>query len=321
MTFSPGKLFLLGVVATTIIGCTDLVSEEDDASSACEAALNDRDYDTAISICDESDDEGRANKAAAFMGQAGFDIANLLSAESVSASKDANETDVLGTEDVSFANIALNVLKLDSGTLSEESIRIAAIQSSKQSLESAIDLLSPVNASRLTVDEIVLELLSSVYAIQLELILLLDVGQATSLDPSNTSELETSVATLALTGGSHLITTLKDGTDISTALKKADGRIWTNEQNLALLPSSVLGFELGGNLTQICESLGSATSNTTTPPGKSFTTLLTQITTAVGKFGSLSGSDSLSDLSDAIDTANSLEDELGAACSTFAEFL
>ena len=56
----------------SISGCGDFVTETD--TGACSKAINERDYDTALSAC-----TSRKDKATAYMGKAGYDIINPVS--------------------------------------------------------------------------------------------------------------------------------------------------------------------------------------------------------------------------------------------------
>ena len=66
--------FLYGIFVV-LSGCGDFVKETD--AEACDKAIDDRDYDTALSAC-----TSRKDKATAYMGKAGYDIVNLLKASS-----------------------------------------------------------------------------------------------------------------------------------------------------------------------------------------------------------------------------------------------
>ena len=68
------KKFLWSLLSGFILslsGCGDFVTETDEG--ACKDAIDQRDYDTAISAC-----TSRKDKATAYMGKAGYDIVNLL---------------------------------------------------------------------------------------------------------------------------------------------------------------------------------------------------------------------------------------------------
>ena len=70
---------LLSGIIFIISGCGDFVKETD--AEACKKAIDERDYDTALSTC-----TSRKDKATAWMGKAGYDIVNLLKSASTAPS-------------------------------------------------------------------------------------------------------------------------------------------------------------------------------------------------------------------------------------------
>ncbi len=323
---------LIGISLLTIWGCSDLISEDED--SACKGALSDRDYDTAISKCSD-----RADLAAAYMGKAGYDIINLLesSENKIKAITDTSATDVLGTENVGFA-FSINALRLSEKDIPDESQREAAMETAKEALEEVIDLYE--NASNQSNTELVLETFATMFAVSLEMVLLLDIGIATTLSISDSSL----AATLVASTGKHLITddssipsnfvdttSLADSTNtVGVVMKKLDGRIWAKEQNLALFYDSfnlsaasqlALGtsdstLNMYGNLNSVCRSF-SDTKTSDDPPGRGVLALIGKLSTAAAKFASaFSGSDSDAALEvDSLEsTVNDLETTINAAC-------
>ncbi|MBF0278004.1 MAG: hypothetical protein HQM13_09445 [SAR324 cluster bacterium] len=310
-----------------IWGCSDLV-KEDASTSGCESALNDRDYDTALEKC-----SARKDRATSYMGKAGFDVINLLnsSSKSTTAITDVTITALLGTENVSFVT-ALNTLNLTTDVYPDEADRENAIETAKVYLESVIDLYDGVTNQ--TTEELVLQTFGTLYATNLELLLLLDVGMATSLDITSASfstDLLASGGKILITGDSSIPSssvavstyTFADSTSsVDNIMKKLDGRIWANEQNLALMIESIglsaatqliLGtssstIQLYGNLPSVCRSF-SNTKTSSDPAGKAILTLLTDLTNVISQFNSaFSGSSS--------DTTSSIS-ELDAAVATF----
>lgn len=308
---------LLLLMICGIYACADLVKESDNKSAVCDDDLNSREYADAITSC--SDDKEKL--AAAYMGLAGFDIANLLnsSAKPTKAITTANVVATLGTDTVTYANAGLDVLGLNANQIPDKTVRLKAIQDAKINLDKAIDVLSPLSATELSVDGIILEILASVYSLQLELVMLLDVGKAASIDPTTQTTTQM-LTTLVAANGSIELTTLTDGSAIpANTLVAQDGHLWTKEQNFAMLPNVIGIYTIGGNLAQVCASIVANKSSTTTPCTRSLKALLISTATAVGKFGSaLSGSDTLTSLQAGIDTANSSNTSMTAACATFA---
>ena len=106
--YSLKKIILWSVYSGIIIalsGCGDFVEETD--TGACNQAIDERDYDTALSAC-----TSRKDKAAAWMGKAGYDIVNLIKASSSPPSEKTAPSGVsLGKDDPSGA-VILNILRL-----------------------------------------------------------------------------------------------------------------------------------------------------------------------------------------------------------------
>ena len=123
---SMKKIFLWSIIYGLIIflsGCGDFVTETD--SGACNNAIDERDYNTAISAC-----TSRKAKATAYMGKAGYDIVNLLKASASSPSAYSAPSGVeIGTDDISGATI-LNILQLSTDVISDDSQRATAITNS-----------------------------------------------------------------------------------------------------------------------------------------------------------------------------------------------
>lgn len=324
--FFCSPLLLLG-------GC--LVAQSD--TPACKKAFNKRDYTTAIAKCTK-----RSDLAASYLGNAGFDIVSAIGndEEEPKAITDEIFVALLGEQQVNGASI-LRLLKLSPTKIPNESTREAAIKASKLSLEEAITLLTDVSADDMSTDEKFLEIFSTVFALQLEMLLLIDVGQATSLDPSNSSAisstLTTGIAAGTINSSSistfHLITKEADGDTLADdILVRLDGKIWEKEQNLSILPDAfpltgataiLLGstIDLGGNLTNICASLSSsgATSTTTDPPGRGIVTLSTLLLNALGKLadGQLSDNDFVNSISESQAELATQQALIAAQCEAF----
>ena len=91
------KIILWSVYSGILIalsGCGDLVEETE--TEACNKAIDERDYDTALSAC-----TSRKDLASAWMGKAGYDIVNLIKASSSAPSAYTEPSGVsLGTDDI-----------------------------------------------------------------------------------------------------------------------------------------------------------------------------------------------------------------------------
>lgn len=311
-------IILILSVALGLWGCRDLV-KEDVKISACNKALNDRKYDTALSKC-----TARKDRAAAYLGKAGYDIISLLNSSSGKANNNATIKALLGTENVSLS-YTVNILKLGPNKIPDDTARETAMRNSKIASEKVVDLYD--HSLSLTGEEMVLKTLGTMFAASLEIILLLDIGLATTLDITNNFR-----DNLVATRGKHLITADPSIPESSVAvstildtinsvevsvdkyLKKLDGHLWTTERNQALMPGSIalgpvtrgaLGIandrlELYGNLPAVCRSLTN-TKTASDPPGRGILVLVEKFNEALVQFKTI-----LSDASDAAKKVTSL---------------
>jgi len=215
------KIFLWSLLSGfffVLCGCGDFVKETD--AEACNKAIDERDYDTALSTC-----TSRKDKAIAYMGKAGYDIVNLLKASSSAPSAYTAPSNVqLGTDDISGASI-LNILQLSTSVISDDTKRATAVTNSKNYLDNASALLHPYlsdNSSPLSADEILLDTFALAFSMQLFQVITYDNATTASSivpnadDPSNLTCPEVSGA---------------DGTDAQAMLKAMDGHLWTTERN------------------------------------------------------------------------------------------
>ena len=215
------KKFLLSTVFVILIslsGCGDFITETD--SGACNNAINERDYDTAISSC-----TSRKAKATAYMGKAGYDIVNLLKSTSTAPSSYTAPSGVeLGTDDPSGA-VILNILRLSTDVYPDDTERATKITESKNSLDNATALLHPYlndNSSPLSTDEILLDTFALAFSMQLYQIITYDnATTATSIVPTADESLN---LTCSEVDGA-------DGTEAQAMLKAMDGHLWTTESN------------------------------------------------------------------------------------------
>ena len=219
-------LFLISVlgVITVLTACGDFVKESE--TGACNSAIDARDYETAISVCNEP--EQRKDKASALMGMAGFDIINLLKAlepgKSPTTHTDPTGSN-LGTDDIAGASI-LNILQRGVANYASNDTRAAKISESRTYLDLASDLLQPSlgdntsNPPPLVTDEILLNTFAISFAMQL--------NQLEIYDNATTSKETWPVG--------DNVTDLKcDPVDnvsaASSVLIAMDGHIWAAERN------------------------------------------------------------------------------------------
>ncbi len=210
-------ILVLGVL-TVLTACGDLVEESD--ASACNSAIDARNYDKALSAC-----TSRKDKASAYMGKAGYDIVNLLkSSGSPVTAYTVPTKSALGTDDITGASI-LNILQLSEAIIPDDTKRGAGIVSSRTNLDNASSLLQPY-LSELSTDEILLNMFALSFAMQLKQIELYDNASAT------TYAYPTDNGTSAV-GNLRCVAVTKSttDTDAKAKLKFRDGHLWTTERN------------------------------------------------------------------------------------------
>ena len=212
------KIFLWSLLSGIIFvlsGCGDFVEETN--TGACNKAIDERDYDTALSAC-----TSRKDLASAWMGKAGYDIVNLLKASSSAPSAYTAPSGVsLGTDDITGAAI-LNILQLSTDVISDDTKRATAITNSKNYLDNASELLHPYlndNSSPLSMDEMLLDTYAIAFAMQLDQIILYDNGTTgDNMTPSGTVD---NLICTNVTGD--------NGTEAKEKLKAMDGHLWSSE--------------------------------------------------------------------------------------------
>ena len=120
------NLFL--AIILVLSACGDFVKESD--TGACNNAIDSRNYDTALTVC-----TSRKDKATAYMGNAGYDIINLLDSSGTAVVKltDDSTGNKLGKNDAAGASI-LNILKKRPSDIKDVAERTAKITSSKKTL-------------------------------------------------------------------------------------------------------------------------------------------------------------------------------------------
>jgi len=290
-----------------VSGCGDFVKETD--AEACKNAIDERDYETALSVC-----TSRKDKATAYMGKAGYDIVNLLKASSSSPSAYTAPSGVsLGTDDISGATI-MNILQMSTSVISDDTKRTTAIENAKNYLDNASALLHPYlsdNSSPLSADEILLDTFALAFTMQLDQIITYDnATTATNIVPSVVSE----NLTCSEVDGA-------DGTEAQAMLKAMDGHLWTTERNAIQCQRMKTAIESlsSGDQTEVLEELANwATAGGLLPsairtaicdPLASLTTYLSKLTDSVSKL-TLSG-DNTKAITDAQTSTNNLLKEVG----------
>ena len=242
------KIILWSVYSGILIalsGCGDLVEETD--TEACNKAIDERDYDTALSAC-----TSRKDKASAWMGKAGYDIVNLIKASSSAPSAYTEPSGVsLGTDDISGATI-LNILQLSTDVYDNDTIRATKIKDSKNFLDNASGLLHEYlhdNSSPLSMDEILLDTYAIAFAMQLNQIILYDNGTTgDNMTPSGTAD------NLTCTNVSG-----DNGTEAKEKLKAMDGHLWSSEMvgvQCRSIKSAIEGLQSeGDNVSNLIDNL------------------------------------------------------------------
>jgi len=201
-------------IILVLSACFDFVKESDTGS--CNNAIDSRNYDTALTVC-----TSRKDKATAFMGNAGYDIINLLDSSDTPVVKLTDNTIGLGKDDSAGASI-LNILKKGPTDIKDVTERIAKIRSSKYDLDNASALLQPHlsdnSSSPLNADEILLNIFAISFAMQLDQILNFDYG--------TTSKYTWPV----ISGVDMTCPKVVNEATAGTKLQAIDGHIWTKER-------------------------------------------------------------------------------------------
>ena len=297
---------LLYGIFIVLSGCGDFVKETD--AEACDKAIDERDYDTALSAC-----TSRKDKATAYMGKAGYDIVNLLKASSSAPSAHTSPSGVsLGTDDISGASI-LNILQLGTDVISDYTKRATAINNAKNYLDNASALLHPYlsdNSSPLSTDEILLDTFALAFSMQLYQIITYDnATTAASIVPTADNSLNLSCPEV---NGA-------DGTEAKAMLKAMDGHLWTTERNAiqCKLMKTAIDSLSSGQAALVNElqswsegdALPEAISDLVCNPVNNLITYLSKLTDSVSKL-TLSG-DNTKAITDAQTSTNTLLKKVG----------
>ena len=217
---------IVGIILV-LSACGDFVEESD--ASACNSAIDARNYDKALSVC-----TSRKDKASAYLGKAGYDIINLMDSAGTTVSQ-YTEPSALGKDDVAGATI-LNILKLSEAHYPNYDARAAAISSSRTNLDLASDELQPYlnhNSQPLNTDEILLNTFAISFAMQLNQLEIYDNATTTEEafpEAVNRNDLDNYTCTPVSISDS----------DAQAKLKAMDGHLWTTERN-GMQCSRILG--------------------------------------------------------------------------------
>ena len=163
-----------------VSSCSDLQKES--SNSACNTALDNQDFDTAISVCTSSKGKGDA-----YMGKGGFTVTNLLNnsgGETTPSHISGANTSNLGTVDSTGATI-MYILGIAFSQVSDDTTRGTKIASAKSAFDSASSSYAGVIAS--DKDAALMYTFANVFAMQLGQSILYDAGDngASSSTPSS----------------------------------------------------------------------------------------------------------------------------------------
>jgi len=298
---------LLSGIFFLLSGCGDFVKETD--AEACNKAIDGRDYDTALSAC-----TSRKDKAAAWMGKAGYDIVNLLkSSSSAPSAYNAPSNVQLGTDDISGASI-LNILQLSTSVISDDTERATAINNSKNYLDNASALLHPAvmdNGTSVSADEILLNTFALAFSMQLYQVITYDNATTASSIVPNADNI--SNLTCPEVSGA-------DGTEAQSMLKAMDGHLWTTERNAVqcqLMKTAIESLS-AQDIQDVTDNLSSWTEGSQLPeeisdlvcnPVNKLVEYLAKLTNSVNKLN-LSG-DNTKAITDAQTSTNTLLTKIG----------
>ena len=158
-------LFFL-IMIFGVSSCSDLQKES--SNSACNTALDNQDFDTAISVCTSSKGKGDA-----YMGKGGFNITNLLnnSGGETTPSYIANKDSKFGTVD-SNASKVLYIIGTAQSQVSSASTRATNIQNAKNAFDNASSNFSGIISS--DKDAALMYTFANVFAMQLGQVIFYD---------------------------------------------------------------------------------------------------------------------------------------------------
>ena len=245
--FSRSWFFVLAAsFALMFISCSDLQKES--STSACNTALNQQNWDNAISTCTSSKGLGDA-----YMGKGGFNITNLLNNSggepSSKTSHITNASSNMGTVDSNAAKV-LYIIGTSASQVSSSSNRATNIQNAKYAFDNASSKYSGIIAS--DKDAALMYTFANVFAMQLDQVLYYDgLRYACSGYPSCTDNITSNSARINYDG--HIFQADKNAKQISVGTVKG-----TCE---GLIPSMSYITKIADGLTKSASSTsGSSTS-------------------------------------------------------------
>ena len=258
------------------ISCSDLQKES--STSACNTALNQQDWDTAISTCTSSKGLGDA-----YMGKGGFNITNLLnnSGGESTPSYITNKNSNLGTVDGNAAKV-LYIIGTAQSQVSSASDRATNIQNSKNAFDNASSKYSGVIASNK--DAALMYTFANVFAMQLDQVLFYDT-------------LDFACENIACSGNDNY----SDGDSSYSALVNYDGYIFPEDKTGK---QASFGSDAVASATSTCTGL------------KSTIGYITKIADGLSKSGASTSGSSTSIISDSKTAVCSTLSTLKTACSS-----
>ena len=264
--------------AMIFISCSDLQKES--STSACNTALNQQNWDTAISTCTSSKGLGDA-----YMGKGGFNITNLLnnSGGESSPSYISNKHSNLGTVDSHAAKV-LYIIGTAQSQVSSASTRATNIQNAKYAFDNASSKYSGIIAS--DKDAALMYTFANVFGMQLDQVLFYDT-------------LDFACENLACSGNDNY----SDGDSSYSALVNYDGYIFPEDRTAK---QASFGSDAVASATSTCTGLQSTIG------------YITKITDGLSKSGASTSGSSTSIISDSKTAVCTTLTSLKTACGSNA---
>ena len=253
--------------AMMFISCGDLQKES--STSACNTALNQQNWDTAISTCTSSKGLGDA-----YMGKGGFNIKNLLNNSSGEPSSKTshitNASSKMGTVDSNAAKV-LYIIGTSASQDNSSSNRATNIQNAKNAFDNASSKYAGIIAS--DKDAALMYTFANVFAMQLDQVLYYDgLSYACSGYPSCTDNITSNSARINYDG--HIFQADKNAKQISVGTVKG-----TCE---GLKPSMSYITKIADGLTKSASSTSGSSTSIITDSKTAVCTTLTSLKTACG---------------------------------------
>ena len=242
--FSSWWFFLFAAsFALMFMSCSDLQKES--STSACNTALNQQDWDTAISTCTSSKGLGDA-----YMGKGGFNITNLLNNSggepSSKTSHITNASSNMGTVDSNAAKV-LHIIGTSASQVSSSSNRATNIQNAKYAFDNASLRYNAIKATNR--DAALMFTFANVFAMQLGQILYYDGLSYACSNTSCTDNITSNSARINYDG--HIFQADKNAKQISVGSVKGtcDGLKPTMEYISKIVDGLDKSTNTGDNIT------------------------------------------------------------------------